>query len=85
MVFLIQRAQNKDALAIQLKLNEIVAAVKGASNRLISAEDLNEDELQILHRHYQRLGTMAKDDEPVQESHSLDEATRRHAEKSAGN
>ena len=35
MVFLIQRAQNKDALAIQLKLNELVAAMAGASNRLI--------------------------------------------------
>src|ERR1700704_1625061 len=62
MVFLIQRAQNKDALAIQLKLNEIVAAVKGASNRLTSVEALPEDELQPLHRHYQRLGAMAKAD-----------------------
>src|SRR4051794_35626016 len=35
MVFLIQRSQNKDSLAVQLKLNELVAAVKGASNRLI--------------------------------------------------
>src|SRR3989442_908460 len=39
MVFLIQRAQNYDALAIQLKLNELVAALKGASNRLINIED----------------------------------------------
>ena len=38
MVFLIQRAQNKDALAIQLKLNEIVASLQGASNRLIDIE-----------------------------------------------
>jgi low affinity Fe/Cu permease len=38
MVFLIQRSQNKDALAIQLKLNELVAALQGASNRLISVE-----------------------------------------------
>src|SRR6476469_123728 len=44
MVFLIQRAQNKESKAIQLKLNEIVAAVHGASNRLISAEDLSEEE-----------------------------------------
>ena len=45
MVFLIQRAQNKDAMAIQLKLNELVAAVTGASNRLIDVEDLSEEEL----------------------------------------
>ena len=45
MVFLIQRTQNKDSLAIQLKLNEIVAAIPGASNRLIDVEDLSEDEL----------------------------------------
>src|ERR1022692_2417195 len=36
MVFLIQRSQNRDALAVQLKLDEIVAAMEGASNRLIS-------------------------------------------------
>src|SRR5712691_6435108 len=45
MVFLIQRTQNKDALAIHLKLNEIVAAIEGASNKLIDAEDLSEKEL----------------------------------------
>ena len=42
MVFLIQRSQNKDSLAIQLKLNELVAAMAGASNRLIDCEDMNE-------------------------------------------
>ena len=42
MVFLIQRGQNKDALAIQLKLNEIVAALQDASNRLINIEDLDD-------------------------------------------
>ena len=48
MVFLIQRAQNKDALAIHLKLNEIVAAMEGASNRLIDVEDLSEPEIDAL-------------------------------------
>src|SRR6185437_5948072 len=55
MVFLIQRTQNKDALAIHLKLNEIVAAVDGASNRLIDVESLTEQELKVLHSHYARL------------------------------
>ncbi len=55
MVFLIQRSQNKDTLAVQLKLNEIIAAVHGASNELIAIEDLSEDELRLLHARYQRL------------------------------
>src|SRR5438128_11118504 len=60
MVFLIQRSQNKDSLAIQLKLNELVAAMEGASNRLIAVEDLDEEELRVLRIHYQRLAEMAK-------------------------
>ncbi len=52
MVFLIQRSQNKDALAIHLKLNEIVAALEGASNRLIDVEDLTEEEIETLHKHF---------------------------------
>ena len=49
MVFLIQRTQNKDSRAIHLKLNELVAAIRGASNRLINVEDLTEEEVKILH------------------------------------
>jgi|SRR4051812_46123 low affinity Fe/Cu permease len=78
MVFLIQRTQNKDALAVQLKLNEIVAAVRGASNRLIDVEDLTEDELKVLHQYYQRLVAMAKKDEDLGQSHSVEEAQQRH-------
>src|SRR5438270_2689637 len=55
MVFLIQRSQNKDALAMQIKLNELLAAVKGASNRLINVEELSEDEVRALHERYQQL------------------------------
>ena len=79
MVFLIQRAQNKDTLAVQLKLNEIVAALEGASNRLISIEDLSEDELKVLHSHYQTLAEMAKKELQLTESHSIEEAESRHA------
>jgi len=81
MVFLIQRAQNKDALAIQLKLNEIVAAIQGASNRLIAIEELSEPELEVLHRHYHRLAQMAKRDGDLLRSHSVDEADARHRRK----
>jgi low affinity Fe/Cu permease len=81
MVFLIQRAQNKDSLAIQLKLNEIVAAIQGASNRLIDVEDLSEEELRLLRRHYQALARMAKRDDSLGQSHTIDEAETRHEEK----
>ena len=81
MVFLIQRAQNKDALAIHLKLNEIVAALEGASNRLINVEDLTEDEVRALHGYYERLVAMAKRDENFTASHSIEEAEVRHRRK----
>ena len=81
MVFLIQRAQNKDNRAIQLKLNELVAAVEGASNRLIDAEDLTEDELELLHRFYTELVTLAKKDRHLSESHSVEEARSRSSHK----
>ena len=78
MVFLIQRSQNKDALAIHLKLNEIVAALEGASNRLIDVEDLSEEEIKTLHKYYQRLVVMAKKDLELTQSHSIEEADARH-------
>jgi len=81
MVFLIQRSQNKDSLAIHLKLNELVAAVEGSSNRLIDVEDLNEQDLKVLHRHYARLAEMAKKAESLTESHSIEEADGRHQRK----
>ncbi len=81
MVFLIQRTQNKDALAVQLKLDELVAAIDGASNRLISVEDLSEEDLKVLRIHFQRLADMARRDEDLQHSHSIEEAEARHAVK----
>ena len=81
MVFLIQRTQNKDGMAIQLKLNELVAAIEGASNRLIDVEDLSELELKTLHEHYRRLVEMAASDANVAASHSIEEAEKRHDRK----
>ena len=78
MVFLIQRTQNKDAQAIHLKLNEIVAALEGASNNLIDVEDLTEEEIGTLHKHYQKLVQMAKKDIKLTQSHSVEEAEARH-------
>ena len=81
MVFLIQRAQNKDALAIHLKLNEIVAAMEGASNRLIDVEDLSEAEIQALRKYYRRLIELARQDDVLTTTHSIEEAASRHGTK----
>jgi low affinity Fe/Cu permease len=81
MVFLIQHAQNKDTRAIELKLNELVAAMPGASNRMIDVEALSEQELDTLHRFYRRLVAMAKKDTELTTSHSVEEAAMRHARK----
>ena len=78
MVFLIQRAQNKDALAIHLKLNEIVAAMEGASNRLIDVEDLSEPEIDALRNYYKRLIELARKDDQLTQTHSIEEAASRH-------
>src|SRR5215208_6510599 len=78
MVFLIQRAQNKDALAIHLKLNEIVAAMEGASNRLIDVEDLSEPEIDALRAYYKRLIDLAREDDVLTATHSIEEAATRH-------
>ena len=78
MVFLIQRSQNKESRALELKLNEIVAALHGASNRLIDVEDLSEKELEVLRIHYRELAALAKKDHSLTESHSIEEAENRH-------
>ena len=81
MVFLIQRTQNKDALVIHLKLNELVAAKRGASNRLIDVEALSEEELQTLSQFYRELAELARRDSDVSKSHSIEEARNRHLQK----
>src|ERR1700749_4368152 len=73
MVFLIQKSQNKDSLAIQLKLNELVAAHEFASNRLVNVEDMTEDELKVIQKYYSKLSDFAKNEESLQQSHSIDE------------
>ena len=78
MVFLIQRSQNKDARAMEAKLNELIAAMEGASNRLIDVESLSEQELDTIHRHYERLSRLAQRDASLTRSHSIEEADSRH-------
>ncbi len=81
MVFLIQRAQNKDSKAVHLKLNELIASLKGPSNRLINVEELNEEEIRILSNYFQRLSEMAKKEQDLSQSHSIEEAQELHKEK----
>ena len=78
MVFLIQKSQNKDSLAIQLKLNELVAAHEFASNRLVNVENMTEDELKVMKKYYSKLSEYTKQEESLQQSHSIDEAHQNH-------
>jgi low affinity Fe/Cu permease len=81
MVFIIQQSQNKDTMAIQLKLNELIAATKGASNRLIDVEDLTEKELETIKKFYIKLSALAEEDVDILTTHSFDEASDNHKEK----
>lgn len=83
MVFLIQRMQNKDSMAIHLKLNELVASLTGPSNRLINAEDLSEEELLMLSDYYKTLAELAHKEKNLAVSHSIEEAVRLHNVKKA--
>jgi len=72
MVFVLQKAQNKDSLAIQLKLNELLAAHELASNRLVNVEDMTEEELKVIHKYYSKLSEFALKENELQSSHSID-------------
>ncbi len=81
MVFLIQKSQNKDSMAMQIKLNELIAVNRKASNRLLNVEDLSEKELRELHEFFGRLADKAKQENNLSESHSAEEAEEIHVEK----
>ncbi|HTN36826.1 MAG TPA: low affinity iron permease family protein [Arachidicoccus sp.] len=73
MVFVIQQSQNKDTLALQMKLNELIASNKEASNRLIDIEDLTEEELIIIKDYYIKLSAISKKEKELQRSHSIED------------
>ena len=81
MVFVIQHSQNKDTVAIQLKLNELIAANSEASNRLVAIEELTDEELETIKKYYTHLSKEAQKNSDVFATHSLDEATRNTASK----
>ena len=81
MVFLIQQSQNKDSLAVHIKLNELLAAHELTSNRVVAIEDLDERELETLRSFYSQLAQLAEQEGGVKKSHSLDDANEAHARK----
>lgn len=81
MVFIIQKSQNKDSKAIQLKLNELIAASKDASNRIVDVEDLDEKEIDILHQFYEKIFSEFEEENDIHKSHSIDEAEKNIEEK----
>ncbi len=83
MVFLIQKSQNKDSKAIQLKLNELIAASRFASNRMVDIEDLSEVELDVLRKFYRKIAEMCDEEGDIHTSHSIDAAQRLHKHKKA--
>ena len=62
MVFLIQNTQNRDTKAVQLKLDELIRALKTARNELVDLEDLSDEELKNLEQQFQRLRKKAEHD-----------------------
>jgi low affinity Fe/Cu permease len=83
MVFLIQKAQNKDSKAIHLKLNELLASHAGTSNRMVDIENLSEKELDQIHKFYAQLSKLAEGEEDITCTHSIDAAEENHKRKSA--
>jgi low affinity Fe/Cu permease len=81
MVFLIQQSQNKDSVAVHIKLNELLASHELASNRVVSIEDLDEADLGRLREFYCRLAALAEQDGGIKQSHSLDDAQGLHRKK----
>jgi len=82
MVFLIQNAQNKDSRAVHLKLNELIAAHEGASNRIVNIEDLSESELEQIHKFYVKLSELAKKEDDLGCTHTFDAANVNNDSKS---
>lgn len=62
MVFLIQNTQNRDTEALQIKIDELIRAVKNAHNALLDLEELDEDELDLIRKDYLALAKKARDD-----------------------
>jgi len=76
MMFVIQQSQNKDTMALHLKLNELLASNELTSNRLVASEDLTEEELEVIKKYYKKLSTITQGKGSLFSTHSIDEATQ---------
>jgi hypothetical protein len=66
---------------LHLKLNELLAVTKGASNRLINAQDFSENEINLLHEYFCLLAEKAKKENDLGKTHTVEEAEENHQEK----
>ena len=83
MVFLIQRSQNKDSIALHLKLNELIVVQELASNRLVCVEEISEEDLKVLKKFYKHLADLTEDQLPIDETHSIAKANTNHKKKTS--
>jgi len=84
MVFIIQQSANKDTVAIHLKLNELIAANKNASNQLVDIEDLTENQLRTVKEFYIKLADKAERESDVTKTHSFAELDKKSDNPNAG-
>jgi low affinity Fe/Cu permease len=82
MVFLIQNTQNRDSVAMQIKLDELLRAAKGAETAMADLEDLTEEELEAFQAHYRKLAEAARS--KMRESEALPFAKARTAPPKGG-
>lgn len=84
MVFVIQQAQNKDSMAVHLKLNELISATQKASDYLIAIEDISEEELVVIQKYYLKMAELSKKKARIDTTHSIEQAIKRVDEKFRG-
>jgi len=60
MVFVIQNSQNRDGLAVQIKLDEIIRSIHGAKNTMINLQDLSQEELEEIRVKFAEIGNKAR-------------------------
>ena len=84
MVFLIQKTQNRDTRAVHLKLNELIGAVEGASNRLINVENLDDETMHRFFHRFQVLAEMIREEGKTTHSRSIEEVPHADEETPTG-
>ena len=76
MVFLIQHSQNKDSKAVHIKLNELIASLKGPNNRVVDIEEFTEKEIETIHKYYRHIAEKTINDKDASRPHSMDKENK---------